>query len=765
MPDQEPIDHGKVVKPSRVRISWAWVIPIIAAAATVWLFWSHWRSNGPEIEISFKAAPGLQVGKTLLIYRGVAAGTVTGVQFDDGLDTVVVRVRLLASAAGIARRGTDFWIDQPVISLEQTTGLDSIIQGNSIQARMGSGPPASKFVGLEKPPLTPLEDPSLEITLHASKIPYLERGTPVYYHGVAVGVVQEKALDEKGHPYLGVVLDAKFNNIVRDNSRFWHVPAAQIKAGPGMFKVDVAGVKALLQGAIEFESFEGTGTPVKTGANFELFINELAARSSSAPIRISFSDGHGLLAGQTPVCYRGQPIGQVEAVAPNPAAGSVEAIVRLEPEYASFRAAGTRFTLVRPRVSVDGVSGLETAITGVYLACEPGPGVETERFAGRTVTEEDWTKFQAEQEGLRIVLRASDIPFLDKGTPLLYHGLVVGEVKGKTLGPDNLPRLQAIVRKEFAPAVRSNSRFWRLPATALQAGPGTIQFELAGLQTLWQGGIAFDTFSPPAEPAAQDVSFELFNNAAIARADSPPIRITFDNGQGLLAGQTQVRYLGLPVGVVDRVIPLKNKIQVVARIDSGYDFLRRQGSLFKVVRPKISLKEVSGLETLLSGVYIECVPPAEGRLVQEFVGQGDDSSPLQDAKGLLVVLRAPASRINTGAPVYYRGLAVGKVISKGLSPDGNNVDFVVAIDTDYAPLVRTNTQFWDLNGTKISIGFISINIQNDALQSLTPGALAFATPDNPDMGPRAKRGQVFPLNKGPRREWQKWNPTIPLENP
>ena len=70
-------DQGEVVERPGVRVSWAWIFPFLAAGAVVWLFWSQWKSKGPEIEIQFDDAPGLQAGKTLLIYRGVDAGKVT----------------------------------------------------------------------------------------------------------------------------------------------------------------------------------------------------------------------------------------------------------------------------------------------------------------------------------------------------------------------------------------------------------------------------------------------------------------------------------------------------------------------------------------------------------------------------------------------------------------------------------------------------------------------------------------------------------------
>ncbi|MFV0415121.1 MAG: hypothetical protein ACK5NG_02000, partial [Chthoniobacterales bacterium] len=71
--------HEVIIKKRAPRISWAWFFPVIALLATGWLFYQQWQSRGPEIVISFQDAPGMEPGKTNLIFRGVEAGRVTGV--------------------------------------------------------------------------------------------------------------------------------------------------------------------------------------------------------------------------------------------------------------------------------------------------------------------------------------------------------------------------------------------------------------------------------------------------------------------------------------------------------------------------------------------------------------------------------------------------------------------------------------------------------------------------------------------------------------
>src|SRR3990167_10063906 len=90
--DSKPLldDYGKVITHANLRISWVWLFPLLALIAASLFFFNDWKSNGPSIEIEFHEAPGIQANKTLLFYRGVAAGKVTDVRLDRNLSKTIV---------------------------------------------------------------------------------------------------------------------------------------------------------------------------------------------------------------------------------------------------------------------------------------------------------------------------------------------------------------------------------------------------------------------------------------------------------------------------------------------------------------------------------------------------------------------------------------------------------------------------------------------------------------------------------------------------
>lgn len=742
----EPEDHGEVVRTKRLPAIWAWIFPVLAAAATGWLFWHNWASEGPLIEIQFSKAPGIQGGKTQLIYRGVNSGTVQSVHLDPDLDQVIVKVRLKAFAAPLAREGTEFWIDQPVISLKETSGLEAIIQGNSIRARLGTGGPASKFEGLDQAPLDPLEAPSLILDLHADDAPFLDRGTPVYHKGVQIGAVRKKTLAPEGRPRIEIAIEETHAPIVRDTARFWILPATSLRLTAHGANLSIPGLDALVTGGIAFDHFVEGGQPVQDGAAFYLAPNESAARADGRPIEIVFDDGRGLTSGETEITYLGQPVGLVTDVKVDEETGTVTAVARLRDAFASLAREGTTFTLIRPRISLQGVSGLETLVTGSYLALEPGAGEAAVRFAGRSISQEQWDLANMEREGLEVTLTARDLPAVAKGAPLLYRGLVAGSVRGQGIEADGTPVLHVLVHAPFREKLRKNSRFWQVAAADISAGPGVLDFRVAGLQSLLQGAVAFETFGSPAATAAAGESFRLYENRALASAVSPPVRIAFANGRGLLPGKTQLRYLGFPVGIVENVFVRDGGVDVVAHLEAGYDFLRRSGSKFLIVQPQLTLQGLTGIETLLSGVYIECVPGSGPGFAESFKGRSTSQPELLEVEGLPVVLRSTATRVTPGARVYFRDIAIGEVTSKRLASDGRTVELVAKITPKYSHLIRENSLFWDASDIAVSIAFISIRVSAPSL--LDPnGRVALGNPAR--EGAPAQAGAEFTLQRRP----------------
>ena len=502
-------DHGEVVR-GRGGISAAWIFPVIAAAAAAWMFAQEIESRGPEIEIRFKDAPGIEVGKTTLIYRGVTAGKVVEMRLDDALNEAIVRVRLEKFASGLAVEGTQFWIDRPMLSLQGVSGLTSLIQGNSIRARKGAGRYASRFEGLETRPILAIDDTAVRVRLESDTVQPLERGAPVTFRGVRVGRVREQSLTPEGRPFLDLEIEEGRKGLLKTSSRFWAVPATSVTLGPGGISVSFSGLDTLVQGGVVFDDFGVPGAQLQDGATLPLLASESLARACGTPVTISFPSGRGLRAGQTRITYLGVPVGMVTEL--RTIDGRVEVTAQFDKTHDFLRRSGSVFTLVEPTISLQGISGLETLITGVVIDCTPGGGPDLKTsFAGVVpITKED--KALEQSAGGRRFRLSSAGTSLAAGAPVLYRKVQIGAVLEKKLGRDGgSVELVIGIQDKFANLVRENSVFWE--ERGIQGSIGFVNIRIQAATPLpFTGGGAVALATPDAAmpAAAANTRFQLY---------------------------------------------------------------------------------------------------------------------------------------------------------------------------------------------------------------------------------------------------------------
>jgi paraquat-inducible protein B len=127
--------------------------------------------------------------------------------------------------------------------------------------------------------------------------------------------------------------------------------------------------------------------------------------------------------------------------------------------------------------------------------------------------------------------------------------------------------------------------------------------------------------------------------------------------------------------------------------------------------------------------------------------------------GLRVYVEGPQlGSVAIGSRVYYREIPVGAVISQQLANDSKRVRIGLNIQNRYAPLVRSNSVFWNASGISANLGLHGLEIHTESLAAIVGGGIAFATPNSPAK--RVKTGSVFRLHNEAKDEWQKWSPLI-----
>jgi len=230
----------------------------------------------------------------------------------------------------------------------------------------------------------------------------------------------------------------------------------------------------------------------------------------------------------------------------------------------------------------------------------------------------------------------------------------------------------------------------------------------------------------------------------------PTISITFKSADGLEAGKTKIKYKDVELGQVVS-IELDDKLsQVIVKaemVKQAGKFIS-QNTRFWVVRARVAAGGVSGLGTLFSGAYIGLDPGKRGTPATHFEGLEVPPVVTTDLPGSHFVLRAASlGSLNVGAPVYFRRIEVGQVVSYQLDEDGQAVTVKVFVHDPHHQLVRKNTRFWNASGLDVAIGADGIRVDTESFVSMMVGGIAFDTPANMEPGEPAEENDVFNLYK------------------
>jgi paraquat-inducible protein B len=382
MPDPRPV--ATVKQGRRIRFSYVWIAPIIAAVVGGYLFYQSEIDVGPTITIVFDHGTSISKGAKVE-YRGVQVGAVQSVELDPSLGHVNVEAQLDKPASGLAREGSQFWVVKPELGLSDITGLSTLLSGSYIQVAPGSGDKTTHFVGLPEPPVVTAGETDLSLILESDDAGSLQVDTPILYRGIAVGAVTAITLpDVASRIRIDIAIRGDHASLVRTNSVFWRASGIHTSFAGLDPSIDIASLASLVRGGISFATPEESGDPVSANAVFELLDDPPDA------VEIELLDGlklvltaeqAGIVDG-APVYYRELPVGKVLQSRINKDASGIEIEVLIEPAHAALVNTNTVFwnasgvqidlDLTDPKIDVESLKAL--LIGGVAFATRGAAG-------------------------------------------------------------------------------------------------------------------------------------------------------------------------------------------------------------------------------------------------------------------------------------------------------------------------------------------------------------------------------------------------------
>jgi paraquat-inducible protein B len=320
--DRDNIPQATVVPKRRQRISVVWIVPILAAVVAIGIAIQRIISEGPTITIVFKAAQGVEAGKTFIKYKDVNIGQVTAVQLSSDHSHVEVTAKIDKSAAALMVADAKFWVVEPRVTLSGVSGLSTLLSGNFIGFEVGKSNRSQRtFTGLEVPPIITGGQPGRQFVLKASDLGSLGIGSPIYFRRLQVGQVIAYDLSSDGNAMdIKIFVNSPYDRYVNPGTRFWNASGIDVSVGAGGVAVRTQSLVSVLAGGVAFETapFAVNTEPAAVNTTFTLYSDQTTAmkqpESVSARYVLHFNESLRGLSVGAPVTFLGLPGGEVTAV-------------------------------------------------------------------------------------------------------------------------------------------------------------------------------------------------------------------------------------------------------------------------------------------------------------------------------------------------------------------------------------------------------------------------------------------------------------------
>ncbi|RDW13296.1 PqiB family protein [Paracoccus thiocyanatus] len=291
--------------------------------------------------------------------------------------------------------------------------------------------------------------------------------------------------------------------------------------------------------------------------------NMIAGRGTL--VSVAFKDATGITPGETALKFREITVGKVESVRFTEDLQQVLVNMRVDKDLAPYIDSEAQFWIVRPQVSAQGISRLDTVLTGAFVEgfWDDKPDQPQMRFQG--LDRPPLTSFG--QQGTWIVLSTERSRGMTEGAPVMFRGLPVGQMQNLRLAEDD----ESVLADVFIAAphdqrLTTSTVFWDTSGFSVSLGARGLSLNVNSLASVLQGGAEFATLASGGAPVEDGHVFALQPDETTARSnlfldDSQMLRLTMriaESVKGLETG-ANVQFMGLTVGRVTdlaaRVVP------------------------------------------------------------------------------------------------------------------------------------------------------------------------------------------------------------------
>jgi paraquat-inducible protein B len=467
---------------------------------------------------------------------------------------------------------------------------------------------------------------------------------------------------------------------------------------------------------------------------FGLWLTAKVISEQGNIITIEFDNGSGIVPNKTEVRYKGLVTGLVKKVVPSEDLQRVIAEVEISKNFTDYLTKKTRFWLVSADISLQGVSGLDTLISGSYITIMPDTSGETESqdyFIALT----EAPKLDMSTPGLHLTLHTDVLGSISENSPINFKQIPIGYVTGyQYIESSKKIAINIFIKPEYAHLIKENSLFYNTSGVQVTASLSAgVKINTDSLASIMAGGISVDTLSYQTElsPAKNGQSYPLHADFQSAEMGHE-IELTLDWNSGI-DHNAAILFQGLTIGVIEsfsKIDPVSRKITATAKVNPRVVPYLTDQSQFYIVAPQISLSGLSNAKTLLTGSYISIRPSLAGNTINKF-NVFSSKPPYRYAEpGLHLMLTSnDRSSLLVGSNVYYKQQVVGNVQAiETTAPERHLIH--IHVQPEFSHYVNNRSRFYNNSGVKISASLLGVDIQAQSLQSILTGGITFISQDS-----------------------------------
>lgn len=589
-------------------------------------------------------------------------------------------------------------------------------------------------------------------TINFADVNGIEEGTPIIYKGIEVGEILEVTLNKNNLNTKAYVYD-EYKYLLTKNTKFFVEEPT----------ISLDGVKNL--GNIVKGNFISLDFRKGDFSNSFNAINKKDLDKIGNTIKVELlSENLNSISEKSKVYYKNIEIGRVDNYALTPDLKNVKISLLIDDKYKDLINNNSLFYDMSSKLVEMKSLNLNVNYSGIEPLLNGAIGLVANKKDEKLIKNE--FKLYSSYKDVERLKRFYNSGFtieadfdnsfeIKQDMAIVYKNQEIGFVKDIKFD-DKKSKVSLFIYSNYKKFITNKSRFFKQGIVNFKASLSGVIFEVDNFSSLIDGSIHLDNSSN-----VDFANYKIYSNEDEMNNSTNSITIVFDDVEGVQENFSQLTYKGVNVGKVKKISLNENqKVEVQALIYDDYSSFAKEGTVYYLKKPRISLQEIANAGSTVMAVNIGVIKSESLNKQTKFVGLETQPSVEKSQFGTVFKVEdVTASSVNVDAPVYYKNVQIGKVSKIDLSEDGSKVVVDCLIYDKYTKLIRKNSEFYDISGFEMKFSIFSgTKVESNTFTSLLKGGLVVVTPY--EYGEIANPKDKFTLVKTLREDWKSISPSI-----